>query len=138
MTLYKIRVYPDGIEGLVEAETSLLDALERLGVRLETLCGGAGWCGQCLVKAKGHLSEISPVETDLISEDKLKEGYRLACQTYIKGDVDVEIPPQTRTYAHRILTTGIKMEDFKINPAVKSYNINLSPPSLDDQRSDLD
>lgn len=138
MTLYKIRVYPDGIEGLVEAETSLLNALERLGVRLETLCGGAGWCGQCLVKAKGHLSEVSPVETDLISEDKLKEGYRLACQTYIKGDVDVEIPSQTRTYAHRILTTGIKTEDLRINPAVKSYNINLSPPSLDDQRSDLD
>lgn len=138
MNLYKIRVYPDGIEGLVEEETSLLSALERLGVRLETPCGGIGLCGKCLIKTKGHLSEISSVETNLISDDKLNEGYRLACQTYIKGDTDVEIPPQTRTYAHRILTTGISLEDFKIDPAVKSYRLNLSHPNLEDQTSDLE
>lgn len=138
MSLYKIRIYPDGIEGLIEEGVSLLDALERLGVRLETPCGGMGLCGKCLVKAKGHLSEILSAEIDLIPEDKLRDGYRLACQTYIKGDTDIEIPHQTRIYAHRILTTGISLEDFKINPAVKSYKLNLNHPSLEDQRSDLD
>lgn len=138
MGLYKIRVYPDGIEGSVEANISILNALEKLGIKLETPCGGAGWCGQCVVKAKGHLSEISSAEKNLISEDKLKEGYRLACQTYIRGDVDIEILPQTRIYAHRILTSGIKTEDYKISPMVKSYQLNLSPPSLLDQRSDIE
>lgn len=58
----RLRIYPDGIEGIVEKDITLLEALERLGIKLETLCGGAGWCGQCIVKAVGSLSEVNSNE----------------------------------------------------------------------------
>lgn len=134
----KLRVYPDGIEGFVEKDTTILEGLEKLGIKLETLCGGAGWCGQCIIKAIGALSEISSNEKNLLSEEMLKDGYRLACQTVIKGNADIEIPPQTRLYAHQILTSGIALEKAKINPAVNIYKIRLTPPNLEDQRDDLE
>jgi len=138
MERYKIRIYPDGIEGSAEKDTTLLEALESIGIKLETLCGGAGWCGQCIVKARGQLSDISSNERNLISEDMIREGYRLACQALIKGDVDIEIPPQTRVYSHQILTSGKTLGEVKINPAVRIFRLKPPRPSLEDQRADIE
>lgn len=134
----KLRIYPDGIEGIVEKDITLLEALERLGIKLETLCGGAGWCGQCIVKVRGVLSKVNSNEKNLISDEMIREGYRLACQTVIKGDADVEIPPQTRVYAHQILTSGKTLEKAKINPVVKALKLKLPSPTLEDQRADIE
>lgn len=138
MEKYRLRVYPDGIEGFVEKGITIMEGLEKLGIKLETLCGGAGWCGQCIVKVTGALSEISSNEKNLISDQMLKEGYRLACQAIIEGNIDIEIPPQTRLYANQILTSGIVLEKAKINPAVKRYRVSLPTPNLEDQRADLE
>ncbi len=134
----RLRIYPDGIEGMVEKDITLLEALERLGIKLETLCGGAGWCGQCIVKARGNLSEINSNEENLIPDEMIREGYRLACQTVIKGDANVEIPPQTRVYTHQILTSGKTIEKAKINPAIKTLKLKLLTPTLEDQRADIE
>lgn len=138
MEKIRIRIYPDGMEGFIEKDITILEGLERLGIKLETLCGGAGWCGQCIVKATGNLSEVSSNEKNLLSSEMLKDGYRLACQAIIKGDVDIEILPQTRLYAHQILTSGIVLEKTKVNPAVKASRLSLSMPNLEDQRADLE
>ncbi|MCX7796507.1 MAG: ASKHA domain-containing protein [bacterium] len=138
MEKIRIRIYPDGIEGFVEKDTTILEGLEKLGIKLETLCGGAGWCGQCIVKVNGALSEISSNEKSILSNEMLIDGYRLACQAVIKGNIDIEIPPQTRLYGNQILTSGVVIEKAKINPDVKTFRISLPIPSLEDQRADLE
>ncbi|GAB7386373.1 2Fe-2S iron-sulfur cluster-binding protein [Bacillaceae bacterium] len=54
-------------------------------------CGG-GLCGTCKVKIEEGLENVDKIkkhEQKHLSEEKLNEGYRLACQTFITGDVKV-------------------------------------------------
>ncbi|MBD2844941.1 2Fe-2S iron-sulfur cluster binding domain-containing protein [Paenibacillus sp. IB182496] len=54
-------------------------------------CGG-GLCGTCkvrIVEGGQHLSKIMKKEVARLGQDKLDEGYRLACQTFVGGDVTI-------------------------------------------------
>lgn len=54
-------------------------------------CGG-GLCGTCKVRiASGHenLSGVTKKEIERLGLDKLAQGYRLACQTFVGGDVTI-------------------------------------------------
>ena len=53
---------------------------------------GGGSCGQCIVKVKSGGGEILPTELSHINKREAKEGYRLACQVNVKGNMDVELP----------------------------------------------
>ncbi|MGB9683155.1 MAG: 2Fe-2S iron-sulfur cluster-binding protein, partial [bacterium] len=138
MNKFKIRVYPDGIEQNVEEGTTIMKALEELGIELETLCGGAGWCGQCKVKVSGKVTTPTSSEIRLLGEERIRDGFRLACQARILGNVEVEVPEETRIYVHHILTSGVTMEKTELNPAVRRFNVKLPNPSLEDQRPDLE
>jgi len=74
----------------VERGTSLLRALRSMGIVLDAACGGLGKCGRCKVLAEGILSRPSRVEMKHLGEE-LDEGWRLACQATVEGDVDVYI-----------------------------------------------
>ncbi|SPU49547.1 2Fe-2S iron-sulfur cluster-binding protein [Bordetella trematum] len=54
-------------------------------------CGG-GVCGTCKCRIESgqeHLDAIKPKERRHLSETEIQDGYRMACQTFIKGDVTV-------------------------------------------------
>jgi len=72
-------------------EKSLKTLLEEKGVSLYAPCAGRGTCGQCVVIVKS--GECPPSETDIerFSENELKEGFRLACRAFPKGDICVEV-----------------------------------------------
>ena len=58
-------------------------------------CGG-GKCGTCRCKIeKGleHTDEVKKKERDHLNEEELAEGYRMACQTFVEGDVSVSWVP---------------------------------------------
>lgn len=63
------------------------------GIEIEWGCesGGCGLCRVKVIEGEDNLSEPSEAEIDFLVGD-LDEGWRLACQTRIKGDVRVEIP----------------------------------------------
>jgi len=72
-----------------------LSLRERGGIPFK--CGG-GICGTCKCKIeKGieHTDAVKPKERKHLSEAQLGEGYRMACQTFIDGDVSVswQVPP---------------------------------------------
>lgn len=59
-------------------------------------CGG-GICGTCKCKIETgieHADAIKAKERKHLTEEQFKEGYRLACQTFIKGDVSVSWQPR--------------------------------------------
>ena len=41
---------PSGRRGRFEAGTTVLDAARRLGVDIDSVCGGRGICGRCQVE----------------------------------------------------------------------------------------
>lgn len=60
-------------------------------------CGG-GICGTCKCRIEEGIENtdaIKPKERKHLSEDEFKKGYRMACQTFLKGDVSVSWQPRT-------------------------------------------
>lgn len=70
----------------------LLGALERGGVHLPTSCGGAGTCGLCRVTVE-DAAQALPTERNVLSEADIDKGVRLACQTVVRGDLEITVPP---------------------------------------------
>lgn len=74
--------------GDVEAEhgSNLGRILASKGI-LPLPCGGRGFCGQCVVRVKGPVSP--PTGNELVRG--LGGDFRLACQTHVLGDLEVEL-----------------------------------------------
>ena len=54
-------------------------------------CGG-GVCGTCkcrIVLGREHTDAVKPKERKHLDEVQLAEGYRMACQTFVHGDIAV-------------------------------------------------
>jgi ferredoxin len=53
---------------------------------------GAGLCGtcKCLIESGiEHTDAVRAKERKHLTEDELSQGYRMACQTFVNGDVSV-------------------------------------------------
>ena len=83
---------PSGRRGRFERGTTVLEAARRLGVDLDSVCGGRGICGRCQIEvAEGEhakhgitstASSLSPagaVEERYASDRGLVDGRRLGC-----------------------------------------------------------
>jgi len=54
-------------------------------------CGG-GLCGTCkcrIERGLEHTDEVKAKERKHLNEEQLADGYRMACQTFIRGDIAV-------------------------------------------------
>lgn len=75
-----------------EKET-ILDALIRQGIQYPADCGGRGTCGKCKIKIlesiEKSMIDISVMDRKIFSKEELEQGYRLACQTHLKGDTTI-------------------------------------------------
>jgi ferredoxin len=73
----------------VDKDANLLRTSIRYEGSVPFKCGG-GLCGTCkvrIVEGSENLSKIMKKEIDRLGEEKISQGYRLACQTFITGDV---------------------------------------------------
>jgi len=74
--------------------TSILVALQRDDVRIESLCGGKARCGRCairIIEGAGFLSKKRDLERKKLASISPASDTRLACQTYTRGDIKIEI-----------------------------------------------
>jgi ferredoxin len=58
-------------------------------------CGG-GLCGLCKCRIETgieHTDAVKPKERRHLTEDDLANGYRIACQTFVSGDIGVSWAP---------------------------------------------
>jgi len=83
--------------------TSILNILLRNGFPIRTICGGRAQCGRDIIRIKSGAEFLSPhreMETRKLAA-LAREGepsgpdVRLACQTFVRGDVVIEVlhPP---------------------------------------------
>ena len=59
-------------------------------------CGG-GLCGTCKCRIESglhHTDAIKAKERRHLSEEEMKQGWRMACQTFVTGDVAVSWQPR--------------------------------------------
>jgi uncharacterized 2Fe-2S/4Fe-4S cluster protein (DUF4445 family) len=135
--LYAIRFQPIGRKVICERPMTLLEVAQEAGIEILALCGGMGACGRCRVKVQGEgLPAPSELEQELLSEQEIAAGYRLACRTLVQQDQVVYIPEMSRPRAQK-LQIGGREQAVAPAPRVRKYAMELPPPSLQDARSDL-
>jgi len=134
--LQKIDFEPVGRRGECTAGRSLLEAAHGVGVDLVSLCGGKGTCHRCKVQVlSGSVSPPTENEKGYLSPQELKNGYRLACETYPLGDCKVLVPPDSLTAPQRTQVEGLEVA-VSPEPPVRAYHLELPPPSIEDLRAD--
>lgn len=75
----------------VKKGKSLLDIAQKEKIKIKAPCKGKGKCGKCLVKViSGQANPPTKNELKGLSEKKLKEGYRYACEITEMEDLVVE------------------------------------------------
>jgi ferredoxin len=80
----------------VPANTNLLVASLRHKGGIPFKCGG-GKCGTCrchIDQGLVHTDAVKPKERNHLSDDELRDGWRMACQTFVLGDVSVSWVPR--------------------------------------------
>ncbi|WP_456384986.1 ASKHA domain-containing protein [Desulfolithobacter sp.] len=143
---HTITFQPDNITVTVDQGENLLAAAANAGVYVHAFCGGDGVCGKCKV-----IVEEGKVRADraTLKKEEWDQGYRLACQATVTGDLVVRIPEittaggralkrkpkTTRTISARSLDTLIGKWD--VDPPVAKLYLELDPPTLDDNISDM-
>ncbi|MGA1845349.1 MAG: ASKHA domain-containing protein [bacterium] len=139
-----ITVSPDGRSIEVPKGSNLLSGLLDAGIEISASCGGQGTCGKCKVIIES--GEYNAGVTPFLNKKEVAKGYALACLTLVEGDLSITIPPASRAEGKRIIIGEAEtiinerwgIGAWDINPRTKSYDLSLSPPSLEDNRSDLD
>jgi uncharacterized 2Fe-2S/4Fe-4S cluster protein (DUF4445 family) len=136
MTLYQINFEPVGRRGECRNSESLLVCARRLGVGIISLCGGKGKCHACKVQIlTGDVSPPTSNELEVFSSQELKDGWRLACQTYPNSDGKVSVPAESVTTPQRIQVEGLEIKVHP-EPLVRAYQLQLPTPSLSDPQAD--
>lgn len=109
----KVTFEPTGRSVWVLPGTSVLEAASRAGLSIETPCGGAGTCGKCRVRFIRGVPAGSDAARDVLSEEELAGGWRLACQSVIEATAVISIP-ETSLFTDRlqILTESTQIEEL--------------------------
>ncbi len=122
----QVTFWPEGDRVRVPLETTLLDAAKIAGVDLASSCGGDGLCGKCRVIVRQ--GNVTAQPTSMLSREEIRRGYVLGCQTKVVGDVEVEIPPESRAEAAQILI-DVDAQRFRALHPIGRGNRGASRPS---------
>ncbi|MHA1237793.1 MAG: ASKHA domain-containing protein [Candidatus Odinarchaeia archaeon] len=132
--IVKIRFLPYNKVIQVRKGANLLSEALNHNIPISSLCGGRGVCGSCKVivlKGKENLSEITEKERMLLSDEEIKNNYRLACLVNVLGDSEFKIPEETLYLNFNLIWQGYEPKT-KLAPAVKKLFLALSPPSFEE------
>jgi len=140
---HRVIFQPSGSRGEIDEGKTLLEAAQRLGVDLESICGGKGTCGKCKVRIEegyfekdamesrmAHLTPLSEVERKFIKPEDGPQ-IRLACAARVLGDVKVFVPEKSRA-GKQIVRKAARDIRIDLDPAVKKYCVELQKPTLHD------
>ena len=145
---HTIRFLPDNITVSVETGENILTAAASAGIYIHATCGGEGVCGKCRIQLEEG-SEVKTSHTASLSEDDYASGIRLACTSRAVSDLVIRIPETVRADGRALkcrpkTTRPISARSlepmvgsWKTAPPVRKLFLQLSPPTLDDNISDM-
>lgn len=109
---------------LVDVGDKLLSALDFCDIRLPRSCGGVGTCGLCRVQVSGTDSSdaVSPIERAELGDSQVAQGFRLACQTVVRGDLSIIVPPDL--LGAKIWQCTVREAHF-LSPLIKEIVLDL-------------
>jgi uncharacterized 2Fe-2S/4Fe-4S cluster protein (DUF4445 family) len=139
---------PSGRRAQLERGTTVLDAARRLGVDLDSTCGGRGICGRCqvtlsegehakhgIVCGADALTPPTSTELDYAAERGLAAGRRLGCLARVDADVVIDVPPESQVY-RQVVRKEADARAIAVDPVVRLYVVEVEEPQLGASRSD--
>lgn len=128
----------------------LLEVAQKSNVPIDAPCSGNASCGKCRVRLVS--GELDSKITRHISEEEYQNGWRLACVSTVKGDVEVEVPDIASAYRSRMKVADLSspseiaiFEDTKkkitdagleLKNSMQVITISMEEPTLDDTMPD--
>ena len=141
---------PSGKRGRFAHGTPVLQAARALGVDLDSVCGGRGICSRCQI-TPGYgefakhgvtvhadaLSDWNEVEARYKRIRGLTEGRRLGCQAQIRGDVVIDVPPESQLHK-QVIRKAATVRDITMDPATRLYYVEVDEPDMHEPSGDLE
>ncbi len=141
---------PSGKRGRFPEGTSVLEAARRLGVDLDSVCGGRGICGRCQIDVgegafskhgiesrADHVTAWNAVEERYASKrGALVDGRRLGCQAKVTGDLVVDVPPESQVH-RQVVRKRAEAHPIEIDPVVRLHYVEVEEPDMHDPSSDF-
>ncbi|EPX81979.1 Iron-sulfur cluster-binding protein [Salipiger mucosus DSM 16094] len=151
MTLDPLVVFtPSGKRGRVPVGTPVLSAARKLGVDLDSVCGGRGICSKCQVapawgdfskhgitSRESALSGWNAVEQRYDDKRGLPPGRRLGCQAQILGDVVIDVPPESQVH-RQVVRKAAAVRAIEMDPATRLYYVEVDEPDMHEPSGDLE
>ncbi|MFS4438843.1 ASKHA domain-containing protein [Paracoccaceae bacterium GXU_MW_L88] len=135
---------PSGKRGRFPVGTPVLTAARKLGVDLDSVCGGRGICSKCQVEPsfgqfpkhgvtveKDALSPWNKVEARYDEKRGLKPGRRLGCQATVQSDVVIDVPAESQMH-QQIVRKDATVRDITLDPVLKAHPVTLPAANMDD------
>jgi len=140
---------PSGRRGRFEHGTTVLEAARRLGVDLDSVCGGRGICGRCqievsdgehakhgIVSSQAHLTPAGELEARYATERGLAASRRLGCTACVTGDLVIDVPPESQLY-RQVVRKEADAHPIELDPVVRLYYVQLADAELGESIGDL-
>lgn len=141
---------PSGKRGRFPLGTPVLEAARRLGVDIDSVCGGRALCGRCQITvAEGELPKHGIVSsTDNLSltgeaeaRHREKRGLgsdrRLSCQATLQGDIAIDVPESSQVH-RQVVRKPHEAHDIDVNPVTHAYYVVVDKPDMHDPSGDLE
>ena len=130
----KLDFLPSNQSFKVPPGVSVFDAASWNGIAIDSTCGGHGTCKKCKVQITEGIVPISRLDIRAFSQEELKNGWRLACVARATENLAITVPPMTTR--PKAATVGVGRQVI-LRPAVQKRYLELSEPTLQDQRPDI-
>ncbi len=140
---------PSGRRGRFAPGTTVLEAARRLGVDIDSVCGGRGICGRCqvevsegehakhaIVSSASHLSPVGAAERAYDEDRGLAAGRRLGCTACVEGDLVIDVPPESQVH-RQVVRKEADAHPIEIEPVVRLHYVEVEEPDLASPTSDL-
>ena len=113
---------------------TIFNAANWIGLPIDSTCGAKGTCGKCKVRIlRGH-NGATAADRRVFTEAELADGWRLSCRSEAQGDVVCEVPRLMGNPKAALM--GFDRHVI-LNANVHKIPLTLTPPTLEDQRSDF-
>ncbi|MFQ5924509.1 MAG: ASKHA domain-containing protein [Dehalococcoidia bacterium] len=138
---FGVTFQPLGKSAQVTEGVLLLDAAVEAGLAIDTPCGGQGRCGRCMVRVES--GQVSHRENPHLTPQQMEQGWVLSCTARVAGDLVISVPPQRERERVVAETAAARSalpvwSDWPQYPLVRQLFLEIPPPSLEDNTTDLE
>lgn len=127
-----------------------MQAARKLGVDLDSVCGGRGICSRCQIipsygsfpkyqieSSEKSLSEWNAIEERYDRVRGLKTGRRLGCQAQILADIIVDVPPESQVHK-QVVRKAADARPVIMDPSTRLFYVEVQKPDMHKPEGDLE